>query len=103
MSLFCFGSFLSGRLHYFFGSSGSNFLKVCDVSHLSIGLRNRVNCRACLQSKHRGTTCLIPEIPLEFLGSFIFAYNEFRNIPLNIKTRIIPRGGRIRHFGLKPL
>ena len=90
-------------IQYFFGSFGSNFLKVCDVSHLAIGLRKRVNCRACLQSKHRGIKCLIPEISLEFLGSFILAYNEFRNIPLNIKTIIIPLGGRIRHFGLRAL
>ena len=88
---------------YFFGSFSSNFLKVCDVSPLAIGLRNRVNCRACLQSKHRGIKCLIPEISLEFLGSFILTYNEFKNIPLNIKTIIIPCGGRIRHFGLKAL
>ena len=90
-------------MDYFFGSFGSNFLKFSDVSHLSIGLRNRVNCMASLQSKLRGIKCLIPEITLEFLGSFKLSYNEFRNILLNNKTIIIPRGGRIRHFGLKAL
>ena len=66
-------------IHYFIDIEpyGSNSLEFCDVSHLSIGLRNRVNCWPCPQSKNRGKMCLITGISLEFLSSFILAYNEF--------------------------